>query len=46
MAVLTRHENWKPEEVTVLSAKALNDARDRKIHSLFDFYVVYGRKPE
>lgn len=46
MAVLTRHENWKPEEVTVLSAKAVNDARDRKIHSLFDFYVVYGRKPE
>jgi len=46
MAVLTRYENWKPEEVTVLVAKTLNDARDRKIHALFDFYIVYGRKPE
>lgn len=46
LAVLTRYENWKPEEVAVLAAKTKNDARNRSIHSLFDFFVVYGRKPE
>ncbi|KAL1964136.1 hypothetical protein VTN77DRAFT_7224 [Rasamsonia byssochlamydoides] len=46
MAVLTRFESWKPEEVEVLAAEALNDVKNPKIHGLFDFYVVYGRKPE
>ncbi|KAL1970930.1 hypothetical protein VTN77DRAFT_2764 [Rasamsonia byssochlamydoides] len=46
MAVLTRFESWKPEEVEVLAAGALNDVKNPKIHGLFDFYVVYGRKPE
>lgn len=39
LAVLTRFENWKPEEVAVLAAKTKNDARNRSIHSLFDLYV-------
>ncbi|KAL1961615.1 hypothetical protein VTN77DRAFT_1390 [Rasamsonia byssochlamydoides] len=46
MAVLTRFESWKPEEVVVLAAGGRNDVRNPKIHGLFDFYVVYGRKPE
>ncbi|KKA25125.1 hypothetical protein T310_0830 [Rasamsonia emersonii CBS 393.64] len=46
MAVLTRFESWSPEEVTVLAAGALSDAKNPKIHGLFDFYVVYGQKPE
>ncbi|KAL2214804.1 S-adenosyl-L-methionine-dependent methyltransferase [Thermoascus aurantiacus ATCC 26904] len=39
MAVLTRYENWKPEEVTVLAAKALNDARNRNIHAIESTYT-------
>ncbi|KAL2000617.1 hypothetical protein VTN02DRAFT_2860 [Thermoascus thermophilus] len=46
MAVLTRYANWSKEEVSVLAAKTKNDARNRSIHPVFDFYVVYGRKPE
>ncbi|KAL1962386.1 hypothetical protein VTN77DRAFT_9725 [Rasamsonia byssochlamydoides] len=46
MAVLTRFESWKPEEVEVLAAGALNDVKNPKIHTLYDFYVVYGRRPE
>ncbi|KAL2007032.1 hypothetical protein VTN00DRAFT_8470 [Thermoascus crustaceus] len=46
MAVLTRHESWKPEEVKVLAEGARNDLKDRKIHAIMDFWVVYGRKPE
>lgn len=45
MAVLTRFENWKPEEVTVTVAQARKDARNPNIHGQFDFYVVYGQKP-
>ncbi|KAL1969981.1 hypothetical protein VTN77DRAFT_6386 [Rasamsonia byssochlamydoides] len=46
MAVLTRFGSWTPEEVTVLAAGARDDVKSRKIHLLFHFYVVYGRKPE
>ncbi|KAL1979542.1 hypothetical protein VTN96DRAFT_5589 [Rasamsonia emersonii] len=46
MAVLTRNEAWSKEEVAVLAAKTKEDAHNRNIHALFDFYVVYGRKPE
>ncbi|KAL1963891.1 hypothetical protein VTN77DRAFT_7697 [Rasamsonia byssochlamydoides] len=46
MAVLTRFESWRPEEVTVLAAGARNDLKNRKIPGLMEFYVVYGRKPE
>ncbi|GAE00281.1 methyltransferase, putative [Paecilomyces variotii No. 5] len=45
MAVLTRYDTWTPEEVRILVAKALKDAESRSVHALFDFYVVYGRKP-
>ncbi|KAL1966607.1 hypothetical protein VTN77DRAFT_4018 [Rasamsonia byssochlamydoides] len=46
MAVLTRYSGWSKEEVQILAAKTRTDARNRQIHALFDFYVVYGRKPE
>ncbi|KAL1987707.1 hypothetical protein VTN96DRAFT_2547 [Rasamsonia emersonii] len=45
LAVLTRYEGWSKEEVTILSAKSRNDIRNPKIHSMFHYYVVYGRKP-
>lgn len=46
MAVLTRFKGWSAEEVKILAAKVLKDARDPAIHTVFDFYVVYGRKPQ
>ncbi|KAJ9219643.1 hypothetical protein DTO169C6_8017 [Paecilomyces variotii] len=46
MAVLTRYETWKPEEVKVLAAGARNDLKNRDIHAIMDFWAVYGRKPE
>lgn len=36
MAVLTRHESWKPEEVKILAAGARNDIKNRKIHAVMD----------
>ncbi|KAL1999603.1 hypothetical protein VTN02DRAFT_4288 [Thermoascus thermophilus] len=46
MALLTRFHGWSTEEVKMLAARALRDARDRSIHAVFHFWVVYGRKPE
>ncbi|KAL1989585.1 hypothetical protein VTN49DRAFT_6782 [Thermomyces lanuginosus] len=46
LAALTRFRNWSKEEVAVLAGKARADGRNRKIHMLFDFYVVYGQRPE
>lgn len=36
MAVLTRYETWKPEEVKVLAAGARNDLKNRDIHAIMD----------
>ena len=36
MAVLTRYEDWKPEEVRVLCSQAREDGKKRDIHMLFD----------
>ncbi|KAJ9192865.1 hypothetical protein DTO164E3_8011 [Paecilomyces variotii] len=46
MAVLTRHAGWTKEEVDILVAKTRNDAKNPAIHTLFNFYVVYGQKEE
>ncbi|KAL2010935.1 hypothetical protein VTN00DRAFT_3653 [Thermoascus crustaceus] len=46
LAVLTRHEKWTKDEVSILVAKTKNDAINPNIHAVFDYYVVYGRKPE
>lgn len=36
LAVFTRFESWKPEEVEVFAAKALNDIKNPKVHALYD----------
>lgn len=46
MAVLTRNEGWSQEQVSALVEEAWNDARSRKVHGVFDYYFVYGRRPE
>ncbi|KAL2223280.1 S-adenosyl-L-methionine-dependent methyltransferase [Thermoascus aurantiacus ATCC 26904] len=46
MAVLTRYEGWSKDEVSILVARTKNDAKNRAIHGINDFYIVYGRKPE
>ncbi|KAL2214974.1 S-adenosyl-L-methionine-dependent methyltransferase [Thermoascus aurantiacus ATCC 26904] len=46
MALLTRFHGWSADEVRIFTARTLKDARDRNIHPLFHFWVVYGRKPE
>ncbi|KAL2005366.1 hypothetical protein VTN00DRAFT_2577 [Thermoascus crustaceus] len=46
MALLTRFHGWSTDEVKILAARTLKDARDRSIHPVFHFWVVYGRKPE
>ncbi|KAM5507685.1 hypothetical protein McanMca71_000953 [Microsporum canis] len=38
-------KGWTPEEIQVLLAKARGDLRNRSIHAYFNFYVVYGQKP-
>ncbi|KAL1989598.1 hypothetical protein VTN49DRAFT_6795 [Thermomyces lanuginosus] len=46
LAVLTRFKNWTKDEVTILASQARADGRNRKIHMLHHFYVVYGQRPE
>lgn len=36
LAVLTRFESWEIADVVQLAAGALQDARNRKIHGLYD----------
>ncbi|KAL1995846.1 hypothetical protein VTN49DRAFT_712 [Thermomyces lanuginosus] len=46
LAALTRFKQWTKEEVLVLASKARADGRKRDIHMIFNFYVVYGQRPE
>ncbi|KAL1994930.1 hypothetical protein VTN49DRAFT_1117 [Thermomyces lanuginosus] len=46
LAALTRYQKWTKEEVMILASKARADGRNRKIHAMYDFYVVYGQRPE
>lgn len=41
MAVLTRHEGWSKEEVSILVAKAKNDSQNRDIHGLLNLWVSF-----
>lgn len=45
IAVMTRFESWGSAQVKDLVQRTLNDVRNRSIHAIFDFYVVWGRKP-
>ncbi|KAL1996320.1 hypothetical protein VTN49DRAFT_372 [Thermomyces lanuginosus] len=46
LAVLTRYKEWTKEDVMLLASEARADGRKRGIHSMFNFYVVYGQRPE
>ncbi|KAL1993648.1 hypothetical protein VTN49DRAFT_2317 [Thermomyces lanuginosus] len=46
LAALTRHKQWTQDEVLLLASQAKADARKHSIHQMFDFYVVYGQRPE
>ncbi|KAL1994794.1 hypothetical protein VTN49DRAFT_981 [Thermomyces lanuginosus] len=46
LAALTRYKNWTKEEVMVLASQARTDGRRHDVHAMFDFYVVYGQRPE
>lgn len=37
---------WKNEECKIMTAKVVNDVRDKSLHMYVKFYFVYGRKPE
>lgn len=37
---------WSYDEIQVFLACLRKDMRDKRINSLYDFYVVWGRKPE
>ncbi|DAA77364.1 TPA_exp: hypothetical protein A8136_6624 [Trichophyton benhamiae CBS 112371] len=39
-------KGWQPEEIEVLLSKTREDLRNRSIHAYFNFYVVYGQKPD
>lgn len=45
IAVMTRFESWDPNHVKDLAQRTLHDVRNRSIHAIFDFYVVWGRRP-
>ncbi|KAL1990673.1 hypothetical protein VTN49DRAFT_6512 [Thermomyces lanuginosus] len=46
LAILTRYKNWTKEEVIALASQARADGRKRNVHTIFNFYVVYGQRPE
>ncbi|KAL1995838.1 hypothetical protein VTN49DRAFT_704 [Thermomyces lanuginosus] len=46
LAALTRYKQWTKEEVLALANQARDDGRNRNIHMFFNFYVVYGQRPE
>jgi len=41
MALSTRLHGWSADEVKILAARTLKDARDRNIHPVFHLYVDF-----
>ncbi|KAL1995514.1 hypothetical protein VTN49DRAFT_1701 [Thermomyces lanuginosus] len=41
LAARTRHKQYTKDEVVVLASQ-----QNRKSHSMFDFYIIYGQRPE
>lgn len=37
---------WNSDEIQVFLAQIRKDMTNKKIHSVYDFYVVWGKKPE
>ncbi|KAL4790937.1 S-adenosyl-L-methionine-dependent methyltransferase [Aspergillus venezuelensis] len=45
-ATFTNILGWSIEEVQILLAQVRKDAKDRSVHMMHDFHVVYAQKPE
>lgn len=45
LAIFTRFLGWQVDEMDILLAQVRAEWRQRRIHSYWPFYVVYGRKP-
>lgn len=46
LALLTRGLGWTADEVRVFMAGLRRAFADRRIHAYYNFYAIYGRKPE
>ncbi|OJD32559.1 methyltransferase domain-containing protein [Diplodia corticola] len=46
MRLFTGYLGWKEDEVKVFVAKARENLKDRSVHMLYDYHVVYGQKPD
>ncbi|KAK2748780.1 hypothetical protein FQN57_000361 [Myotisia sp. PD_48] len=42
----SKQKAWTMEEVNVLLAKTREDMKNRRLHGQYDFYVVYGQRPD
>lgn len=45
LAIFTRFLEWQVEEVEVFLAQVRNEWKQRRVHSYWPIYVVFGRKP-
>jgi SAM-dependent methyltransferase len=46
MRPLTRILGWEEKDVTELIKQVRIDCKDKNIHAMFEFHVVYGQRPE
>ncbi|KAF9699404.1 hypothetical protein EKO04_002129 [Ascochyta lentis] len=46
LGLLVRVENWKPEEVNVFIAQIRTALKDKSVHVMQEFHVVWAQKPE
>lgn len=46
LALFTRALGWSADEVKVFMAQVRGDLKNRKYHAYWNFWAIYGRKPE
>ena len=46
LALLTRGLGWSVDEVRVFMASLRRAFADRRVHAYYNFYAIYGKKPE
>ncbi|KAF2261391.1 S-adenosyl-L-methionine-dependent methyltransferase [Lojkania enalia] len=46
LALFTRALGWSADEVRVFMASVRADLRNRRLHAYWNFWVIYGRRPE
>lgn len=46
MRLFTDFLKWDEKEVHVFVAKARENLKDKKIHALYDYHVIWAQKPE